>query len=261
MTTENQPPAETNGDVDNIIADALAGVPAATAPAPGQQVTEQAPSPIPDLGVPAPDSTAEGSTPPAEVPVPPLSPDALALQESKAQIEVLQQASEQNKALLQQYQAAQRQTQVDSQTTQFAQQLISDFNDGTLPQKAPQWAQLFANSQVQGQEAAKEAAAKVQTVRQFATQYGVPEDILAVHESPQAMQIAAQQAQKISVLEKQLSETRQTQLPAQVFDNNMGLSTSATMAQKQAAAGCGEYTWTPAEMEERRNAALAKIGR
>lgn len=257
MTTDNQPPAETNGDVDNIIADALAGVPAASAPAPTTEPSSTTQA-APDLGVPAPDAIPEGSTPPAEVPAPPLSPDAVALLEKQAQIDALTQSGEQTKALLQQYQIEQRKAQVDQTTTQFAQQLV---NDGVTPERANQYAQFLANTQAQGQEAAQEAAAKSQTVRQFATQYGVPEDILVIHESPQAMQVAAQQAQKIMALEKQISETRQTQLPTQVFDNNMGLSTATTMAQKQAAAGRGEYKYTPAEEEERRNAALAKIGR
>ena len=255
MTTENQPPAPDTNTTTDVFDEALASVPAASPPVP----SVQAPEPAPELGVPPPTATPEGSTPPLEIPVPPLSPDAIALQEKQAEIDALTQSSDATKSLLQQYQVEQRKTQVDSQTSQFAQQLISDFNDGTLPQKANQWAQVFANSQVQGQEAAQEAAAKATTIRQFATQYGVPEDILAVHESPQAMQIAAQQAQKIMALEKQLSETRQTQLPTQVFDNSMGLSTGMTEAQRKAASGRGEYTPTPEEHTKWLNEALNKV--
>lgn len=261
MTTENQPPTpsgDTNGSVDSIINDALASVPPASAPVPGQEAPLPTPEASPGLGVPAPDAVVEGSTPPPEAPVAPLSPDAVALQEKQAQIDALQQTAQQRDAALQQYETQQRNAQIQQDTQGIAQLLV---NAGTDPTVANQYAQALAQSKLQGKEAAREEAGKIAAARHYGGQYNVSPDILMNLPSPQAMETAAKQEQRINTLEKQLTETKQAQLPPQKFDSGMGLSTGMTMVQKQAAAGRGEYTYTPEELKERTEAALAKINR
>ena len=254
MVTENQP-SNTNGDVDNIISDALAGIPTPEAPIPGQQTQEP---PAPELGVPLPTEVTEGSVPPPDKPQVPLSPDAVALQESNAQITELQKAGQQREALLQQFQTDQRNAQIKNDSQGIAQLLI---NAGTDAVTANQYADALSQSKMVGRDAANQEMGRIAAARQYGQQYGVPVDILMNLPSPEAMETAAKQEARIIVLEKQISESKQAQLPAQSFDSNMGLSTGMTMAQKQAASGRGEYIYTPEEQAERRKAALNKIGR
>ncbi len=254
MVTPNDAPVEPNGNVDSLISDALGGVPQADAPIPSTET--QAPVTPPELGVPAPDAVAEGSAPPAEVPTPPLTSDAIALAEAQARIDTLQQTNQQFHQERDALQVQQRQDQIVKATEGIAQQLVNGGLDTTI---ANQYAQALAQSQQQGQEAAREEAGRVAAARHYGTQYGISPDIIANLPSPEAMELAAKQEARNNHLEKQITELRQGQLPTQAFDSSVGLSTSITMAQKQAAAGRGEYTWTPAELVERTTAALNKI--
>ena len=231
--------------------DALASVPPASPTVPAPQ------TPTPDnLSVPPPTPIIEGTVPPADIPVPPLSPDAIALKDAQAQIDALTEAGQRSSTLLEQYQATQRQADLSQTTDKLSQQLV---NDGLTPERASQYAQFLANAQIQGQDAARESSAKTETARKFAVQYGVTPESLMTHGTPEAMQAAAVQGAEIIGLKKQMAEMRQGQLPAQVFDNGHGASALMTEAQRKAASGRGEYTATPEEKEKWLKDALAKV--
>ena len=194
------------------------------------------------------------SVPPAPVapPAPAYSPDQVAQIQAYAQ-----QMAQRN----QQYEQAAQAKQVEEHFRAQEQQLI---NMGASPEQAASMvgvirqpyeqlrqSQQQVNYLTQQQASISQGAqAKMEMILQLADKYKVAPRDLVNYNTPQAMEAAAAQSQKISALENQISQLRQGRVPAQSMENGQGAgATASSLDALEQLLGNPDYVPTVKELE------------
>lgn len=153
----------------------------------------------------------------AQPPVPP-SPASQGRQQPAAQDFLSQQLSEQQRRNAELTQQIQRQQLAQAEAA-YRQQLETQGLDAhtaaTLAAQQRQTAEQYIQLQTYAAQHVQNEQGRYRAALQYSRQYGVNADDLIGYDSPQAMERAAQQAQRVARLEQELAKLKQGKVPAQ----------------------------------------------